>query len=30
MAKKIAAEKSLIGDRPIELQVDGGVTVETA
>ncbi len=30
MAAKIAAGKSLIGDRPIELQVDGGVTVETA
>ena len=30
MAAKIAAAKSLIGDRPIELQVDGGVTVETA
>ncbi|NEJ89957.1 ribulose-phosphate 3-epimerase [Rhizobium leguminosarum] len=30
MAGKIAAAKSLIGDRPIELQVDGGVTVETA
>jgi ribulose-phosphate 3-epimerase len=30
MAGKIAAAKSLIGDRPIELQVDGGVTLETA
>ncbi|MGR9225376.1 ribulose-phosphate 3-epimerase [Rhizobium leguminosarum] len=30
MGAKIAAAKSLIGDRPIELQVDGGVTVETA
>ncbi|CAN7387852.1 ribulose-phosphate 3-epimerase [Rhizobium leguminosarum] len=30
MAAKIAAAKSLIGDRPIELEVDGGVTVETA
>ncbi|MFF0949792.1 ribulose-phosphate 3-epimerase [Rhizobium leguminosarum] len=30
MAKKIAAAKSLIADRPIELEVDGGVTVETA
>ncbi|MGR9463477.1 ribulose-phosphate 3-epimerase [Rhizobium leguminosarum bv. viciae] len=30
MAAKIAAAKSLIGTRPIELQVDGGVTVETA
>ncbi|MGR9129316.1 ribulose-phosphate 3-epimerase [Rhizobium leguminosarum] len=30
MAAKIATAKSLIGDRPIELQVDGGVTVETA
>ncbi|NNH32325.1 ribulose-phosphate 3-epimerase, partial [Rhizobium sp. SEMIA 4085] len=30
MARKIAAAKSLIGDRPIELEVDGGVTIETA
>ncbi|MBB3966295.1 MULTISPECIES: ribulose-phosphate 3-epimerase [Rhizobium] len=30
MADKIAAARSLIGDRPIDLQVDGGVTVETA
>ncbi|NEK33820.1 ribulose-phosphate 3-epimerase [Rhizobium leguminosarum] len=30
MAKKITTAKSLIGDRPIELEVDGGVTVETA
>jgi ribulose-phosphate 3-epimerase len=30
MADKIAAAKSLIGDRPIELEVDGGVTVDTA
>ncbi|ARO30349.1 D-ribulose-5 phosphate 3-epimerase [Rhizobium sp. NXC14] len=30
MTAKIAAAKSLIGDRPIELEVDGGVTVETA
>jgi ribulose-phosphate 3-epimerase len=30
MAGKIAAAKSMIGDRPIELEVDGGVTVETA
>ncbi|MGR9372826.1 ribulose-phosphate 3-epimerase [Rhizobium leguminosarum] len=30
MAAKIAAAKSLIGTRSIELQVDGGVTVETA
>jgi ribulose-phosphate 3-epimerase len=27
---KIRAAKSMIGDRPIELQVDGGITVETA
>jgi ribulose-phosphate 3-epimerase len=30
MADKIAAAKSLIGDRPIDLEVDGGVTVDTA
>lgn len=30
MADKIRKAKSLIGDRPIELQVDGGITVETA
>jgi ribulose-phosphate 3-epimerase len=30
MTGKIAAAKSLIGDRPIELEVDGGVTVDTA
>lgn len=30
MTQKIAAAKSLIGDRPIELEVDGGVAVETA
>jgi len=30
MADKIAAARSLIGDRPIDLEVDGGVTVETA
>jgi ribulose-phosphate 3-epimerase len=30
MADKIAMAKSLIGDRPIELEVDGGVTAETA
>jgi len=30
MADKIRRVKSLIGDRPIELEVDGGVTVETA
>ena len=27
---KIAAARSLIGDRPIHLQVDGGITVETS
>ncbi|TCL73569.1 ribulose-phosphate 3-epimerase [Rhizobium sp. BK251] len=30
MVDKIQQAKSLIGDRPIELEVDGGVTVETA
>ena len=30
MVPKIAALRALIGDRPIHLQVDGGVTVETA
>ncbi len=30
MADKIRRVKSLIGDRPIELEVDGGVTTETA
>ncbi len=30
MADKIHNAKSLIGDRPIELEVDGGVSVETA
>ncbi len=30
MEAKIAAIRALIGDRPIRLQVDGGVTVETA
>ncbi|TCM69687.1 ribulose-phosphate 3-epimerase [Rhizobium sp. BK068] len=30
MADKIATARSLIGDRPIDLEVDGGVTVETA
>jgi ribulose-phosphate 3-epimerase len=30
MADKIAAARSMIGDRPIDLEVDGGVTVETA
>ncbi|CCM75793.1 ribulose-phosphate 3-epimerase [Rhizobium mesoamericanum] len=30
MADKIAAARSLIGDRPIDLEVDGGVTVDTA
>ncbi len=29
MLDKISAIKSLIGDRPIELEVDGGITVET-
>ena len=30
MADKILKAKSLIGDRPIDLEVDGGVTVDTA
>ncbi|MBB5577452.1 MULTISPECIES: ribulose-phosphate 3-epimerase [Rhizobium] len=30
MADKIRNARSLIGDRPIELEVDGGVTVDTA
>lgn len=30
MTDKIRAAKALIGDRPIELEVDGGVTAETA
>ncbi|NLS15828.1 ribulose-phosphate 3-epimerase [Rhizobium sp. P40RR-XXII] len=30
MADKIRNAKSLIGDRPIELEVDGGVSVDTA
>ncbi|MGY5804655.1 ribulose-phosphate 3-epimerase [Rhizobium hainanense] len=30
MADKIRNAKSMIGDRPIELEVDGGVSVETA
>jgi ribulose-phosphate 3-epimerase len=30
MADKIRSAKFLIGDRPIELEVDGGVSVETA
>ncbi|NLR96216.1 ribulose-phosphate 3-epimerase [Rhizobium sp. P38BS-XIX] len=30
MADKIRSAKSLIGDRPIELEVDGGVSTETA
>jgi len=30
MAEKIRNAKSLIGDRPIELEVDGGVSTETA
>ncbi|CAN7640285.1 ribulose-phosphate 3-epimerase [Rhizobium sp. LjRoot30] len=30
MADKIRAAKAMIGDRPIELEVDGGVTAETA
>ena len=29
MADKILAAKALIGNRPIELEVDGGITVET-
>jgi len=30
MLDKIRAAKSLIGNRPIELEVDGGITTETA
>jgi ribulose-phosphate 3-epimerase len=30
MLDKIRAAKSLIGDRPIELEVDGGITIATA
>ena len=30
MVDKIRKAKALIGDRPIELQVDGGITVDTA
>ena len=30
MAEKIRQAKSLIGDRPIEIEVDGGVTADTA
>ncbi len=30
MADKIRSAKSMIGDRPIELEVDGGVSVDTA
>ncbi|MDE1993909.1 MAG: ribulose-phosphate 3-epimerase [Rhizobiaceae bacterium] len=30
MADKIAKARAMIGDRPIELEVDGGVTVDTA
>jgi ribulose-phosphate 3-epimerase len=30
MFDKIRAAKSMIGDRPIELEVDGGITTETA
>ncbi|MGG2475500.1 ribulose-phosphate 3-epimerase, partial [Rhizobium sp. BR5] len=30
MLDKIRAAKAMIGDRPIELEVDGGVTAETA
>lgn len=30
MTDKIRAAKSLIGDRPIELEVDGGITAQTA
>jgi ribulose-phosphate 3-epimerase len=29
MVDKIAAAKAMIGDRPIELEVDGGITAET-
>lgn len=30
MLDKIRAAKSMIGDRPIELEVDGGITIDTA
>jgi ribulose-phosphate 3-epimerase len=30
MLPKIAAVRAMIGDRPIDLEVDGGITVETA
>jgi ribulose-phosphate 3-epimerase len=30
MLDKIRAAKAMIGDRPIELEVDGGVTAQTA
>ncbi|KXG86785.1 ribulose-phosphate 3-epimerase [Agrobacterium bohemicum] len=30
MLEKIRAAKSMIGDRPIELEVDGGITIDTA
>ncbi len=30
MVPKIAAARAMIGDRPIELEVDGGITVHTA
>jgi ribulose-phosphate 3-epimerase len=30
MADKIRNAKSMIGDRPIELEVDGGVSIDTA
>ena len=30
MTRKIAAVREMIGDRPIEIQVDGGITVDTA
>jgi ribulose-phosphate 3-epimerase len=30
MADKIVALRAMIGDRPIHLEVDGGITVETA
>jgi pentose-5-phosphate-3-epimerase len=30
MADKIARIRAMIGDRPIHLEVDGGITVETA
>jgi len=30
MVRKIQQARSLIGDRPIQLQVDGGITAQTA